>query len=211
MFCPGSEQKELRVVIQFPRTSRPELVADMIEGKYDLMRRVEQRAMLDRYIETVLPDIESDEERFRSLARQLKDIELARRNATESVALAQSWACLLATTRLGNPYCDPAARRQRPSADRQERRAIADPAEPGLAVGTERAHHRARRVLGKRDKDLPERSRFSRSWVRKSSCLSDMAETGAGEKRLDFDTDAADIRVGRKRAAAKLVAQRLEN
>ncbi|MGO7616499.1 hypothetical protein ACC689_35225, partial [Rhizobium ruizarguesonis] len=53
--------------------------------------------MLHRYIETVLPDIEPDEERFRSLARQLRGIELARRNATESVALAQ---------RLGLPFCD---------------------------------------------------------------------------------------------------------
>ncbi|MGB8292457.1 hypothetical protein [Rhizobium ruizarguesonis] len=61
------------------------------------MRRVEQLAMLHRYVETVLPDAEPDEERFRSLARQLKDIELTRRNATESVALAQ---------RLGLPFGD---------------------------------------------------------------------------------------------------------
>ncbi|AUW46235.1 hypothetical protein [Rhizobium leguminosarum] len=79
------------------KATRAELVADMIEGKYDLIRRVEQLAMLHRYVETVLPDIEPDEERFRSLARQLNDIELARRNATESVALAQ---------RLGLPFGD---------------------------------------------------------------------------------------------------------
>src|SRR5690606_4094561 len=77
------------------RSTRADIAADMVEEKYDLVRRDEQMAMLHRYVEAALPDVDTDEVQFRALALRLKDIAIARRNATESVALAQ---------RLGLPF-----------------------------------------------------------------------------------------------------------
>ncbi|MGO8499881.1 hypothetical protein AB9F35_00140 [Rhizobium leguminosarum] len=194
------------------RATRAELVADMIEGKYDLMRRVEQQAILHRYIETVLPDIEPDEERFRLLARQLKDIEIARRNATESVALAQ---------KLGLPFGD----------DEDWEIHIAIPLR-----GTEGHPLIAKNVVRLQIRPNPdwqwelnarivERGEFSESETKTYRNDLGFPVLGCGnlhafptwlrqvrEKNgLDFDTGAADIRVGRKRAAAKLIVQWLES
>ncbi|MGO7445923.1 hypothetical protein ACC668_14590 [Rhizobium ruizarguesonis] len=83
------------------KATRAELVADMIEGKYDLMRRVEQRAMLHRYVETVLPDAEPDEEHFRSLARQLRTLSSLAAMPPNPSPWRKSWACHLAMTRTG--------------------------------------------------------------------------------------------------------------
>ncbi|MBY3246397.1 hypothetical protein [Rhizobium laguerreae] len=194
------------------KATRAELVADMIDGKYDLMRRVEQLAMLHRYVETILPYAEPDEERFRSLAGQLRDIELARRNATESVALAQ---------RLGLPFGD----------DEDWEIHIAIPLR-----GTEGHPLIARNVVRMQIRPNPdwqwelnartiERGEFSES--EKKTYRNDLGLPILGrgnlhafptwlrqvrEKNgLDFDTGAADIRVGRKRAAAKLIAHWLES
>jgi len=194
------------------KATRADLVADMIEGKYDLTRRVEQLAILHRYIEAVLPDTEPDEERFRSLARQLKDIELARRNATESVALAQ---------KLGLPFDD----------DEDWEIHIAIPlrgteGHPLIAKNVVRLHVRPdpdwQWELSAR---IAERGEFSESETKNYRNDLGFPVLGRGnlhafptwlrqvrEKNgLDFDSGAADIRVGRKRAAAKLVAQWLGN
>ncbi|MBB2753978.1 UNVERIFIED_ORG: hypothetical protein GGI57_004710 [Rhizobium aethiopicum] len=194
------------------KATRADLVADMVEGKYDLMRRVEQLAMLHRYVDAVLPDAGPDEERFASLARQLKEIEFARRNATESVALVQE---------LGLPFGD----------DEDWEIHIAIPlrgteGHPLVARNVVRLHIRPNPdwqwELNAR---LAERGEFSED--EKKIYRNDLhfPVLGRGNLRafpawlrqvrekngLDFDTGAADIRVGRKRAAAKLVAQWMGN
>ena len=69
--------------------TRGELLDDMVGGRYDLVCRDEQLTQLHRYVEVVLPDAGPDEEKFRSLAGQLAAVQLQRRRATESVALAE--------------------------------------------------------------------------------------------------------------------------
>jgi hypothetical protein len=64
------------------KSTRADLTADMLEGKYDLARRDEQIAILNRFVEAVLPDVEPEEERFRSLASQLKERATGQHNAT---------------------------------------------------------------------------------------------------------------------------------
>jgi len=194
------------------KATRADLVADMVEGKYDLMRRVEQLAILHRYVEAVLPDAEADEEHFRSLAQQLNDIELARRNATESVALAQ---------RLELPFSD----------DEDWEIHIAVPlrgaeGHPLIAKNVVRLHIRPNPdwqwELNAR---IAERGEFSES--EKKNYRNDLGFPLLGrgnlhafptwlrqlreQNGLDFDTGAADIRVGRKRAAAKRITQWLVN
>ena len=194
------------------KATRADLLADMLEGEYVLMRRVEQLAILHRYVEAVLPDIEADEERFRSLAQQLREIELARRNATETVALAQrlglpfeddeDWEINVAIPLRGTAdhplIASNVVRLQiRPNPD-WEWELTARLAERGEFLESEKKSYRNELgfpVLGRGNLHA-----FP-AWLRK------LRE----ENGLDFDTGAADIRVGRKRAAAKLLAQWLES
>ncbi|MFC2253932.1 hypothetical protein ACETRX_30160 [Labrys portucalensis] len=190
------------------KSTRADLVTDMVEGKYDLMQQDEQIAMLHRYVEAVLPDVDSDEERFRALALRLRDIERARRNATESVALAQ---------RLGLPF----------DAEEDWDIHISIPLRgsegPALiAKDAVRLHIRPNPDwqwdLSAR---VSERGRYSESEKRSFQNDLDFPVLGSGnlyafpawlkqvrgKSGLDFDVEAADIRVGRKRVAAKLIAQ----
>lgn len=193
------------------KATRADLVADMVEGKYELMRRVEQLAMLHRYVDAVLPDAKPDEERLGSLARQLKEIEVVRRNATESVALVQE---------LGLPFGD----------DEDWDIHIAIPlrgteGNPLVARNVVRLHIRPdpdwQWELNAR---VAERGEFSEDEKKTYRNELGFAALRCGnlhtfpawlkqvrEKNgLDFDTGAADIRVGRKRAA-KLIAEWLGN
>ncbi|PDT07119.1 hypothetical protein [Rhizobium sp. M1] len=190
------------------KATRTELVADMIEGKYQLMRSAEQIAMLHRYVEAVLADAEPDEQRFQALAAKLKGIELARRNATETLALAE---------KLGLPF----------DADEDWDIHIAIPLRgtkdhPLIAKNVVRLHIRP-------DPDwqweltsrIADRGEFSES--DKKSYRNDLGFPTLGRGNLhafpdwlrqvrekcgiDFDIEASDIRVGRRRAAAKIVSK----
>jgi hypothetical protein len=190
------------------KSTRTDLAADMVEEKYDLVQRDQQIAMLHRYVEAVLPEVEPDEEEFRSLALRLKEIELARRNATESVALAQ---------RLGLPF----------DADEDWDIHVSIPLRgsgehPLISRNAVRLHI-------KPDPDwqwdlsarLSERGNYSESVKKCFQNELDFPTLGSGNLHafpawlkqvretsgLDFDVEAADIRVGRKRAGAKLIAQ----
>ncbi|OWV80478.1 hypothetical protein ATY78_07270 [Rhizobium sp. R635] len=194
------------------KATRADLLADMLEGKYDLMRRAEQQAILHRYVEVVLPDVGPDEERFLMLAQRLKKIELARRNATESVDLAQ---------RLKLPFGE----------EEDWEIHIAVPLRgtedhPLIARNAVRLHIRpnpdwewelSARIAGRGEFSEDEKKSYRNelgfpllgrgnlhafpTWLRQ------LRENNG----LDFDIGAADIRVGRKRAAAKLVARWLES
>ncbi|MFS8147335.1 hypothetical protein [Rhizobium sp. BR 249] len=194
------------------KATRADLLADMLEGKYDLMRRAEQQAILHRYVEAVLPDVGPDEERFLMLAQRLKKIELARRNATESVDLAQ---------RLKLPFGE----------EEDWEIHIAVPLRgtedhPLIARNAVRLHIRpnpdwewelSARIAGRGEFSEDEKKSYRNelgfpllgrgnlhafpAWLRQ------LREKNG----LDFDIGAADIRVGRKRAAAKLVARWLES
>ncbi|WP_237352711.1 hypothetical protein [Rhizobium leguminosarum] len=142
----------------------------------------------------------------------LKDIEFGRRNATESVALAQ---------RLGLPFGD----------DEDWGIHIAIPlrgteVHPLIARNVVRLHIRPNpdwqwELSGR----IVERGEFSESEKKIYRNDLGLPVLGCGnlyafptwlrqvrEKNgLDFDTRAADIRVGRKRAAAKLIVQWLES
>jgi hypothetical protein len=188
------------------KDTRAEILGDMLEGHYELMRRVEQIAMLHRYVQTVLPDAEPDEDRFRSLAARLDDIERGRRNATESVALAQrlglpfgdneEWEIYIAIPLRGTDGHPLTARdvvrlRIRPNPDWQW--------ELNVRTSKQGEFSENERKIFRNDLRLPPLGNGNLGsfpdWLKR------VAELG-----LDFDVNAADIRVGRKRAAAKLVS-----
>lgn len=190
------------------KATRADLVADMVEGDYQLVRRPEQLAMLHRYVEAVLPDIEQDEDRFLALAQRLKDIEMARRNATESVVLAQAlklpfgededWDIYISIPLRGSGEHALIAKNVvklliRPDPDWQWEVKVWLEGR-GEFSETEAKNYR-------NDLDLPRIGRGNLhtfpDWLRAVR-----AQTG-----LDFDIEAADYRVGRRRAAIKILAE----
>jgi hypothetical protein len=188
------------------KNTRAEIVADMLEGRYELMRRDEQITMLHRYVETVLADIDPDEDRFRSLAAKLNGIESDRRNATESMVLSQ---------KLGLPF----------TGDEKWEIHIAIPLR-----GTDDHALLARNVvrleilpdpnwqweLRVRTADRGEYSENERGSLRNDLKLPTLGKgnlnrfpdwlTRVREHGFDFDLERANIGVGRKRAAAKLIS-----
>ncbi|NLS00478.1 hypothetical protein HGP17_26925 [Rhizobium sp. P38BS-XIX] len=188
------------------KDTRADIVADMFEGPYQLMRRVEQIATLHRYVQVVLPDATPDEARFLSLAAKLADIESARRNTAESVALSR---------KLGLPFAD--------DEDWEINIAIPMRGAQGHALI-------ARDVVRLQIRPKPDwqwelrvrtSSRGEFSERERGSSRNDLKIPALGKGNLasfpdwlkqlrhhdlDFDVDAADIRVGRKRAAAKIVS-----
>lgn len=194
------------------KSTRAAFVADMVEGKYDLLRRDEQIAMLHSYVEAVLPDLEQDEEHFRSLAQRLAAIALTRRNATETVALAQKlelpfdtnedWEILISIPLRGSKepsYNTKNAVRLhiRPDPDWQwELRA---------RVSDRGEYSQSEKKTYRNDLDLPVLGSGNLhafpTWLKRVR----------DKNGLDFDIEAADIRVGRKRAAVKLIARWLAN
>ncbi|MCZ7450285.1 hypothetical protein O8B93_22125 [Agrobacterium rhizogenes] len=187
---------------------RADLVGDMIEGKYDLVRRDEQIGMLHRYVEAVLPEIAPDEERFRSLAMQLEAIVLERRNATESVALANELGLPFEATEDWEIYVSIPLREMKENApignDLVRLQIRPDPDwQWELCV----------RISGY-DEFSENDSKVFRNDLRLEplgagnlAAFPEWLKKARTESGLDFDTEAADIRVGRKRAAAKLVRQ----
>ncbi|WP_337268731.1 hypothetical protein [Oryzifoliimicrobium ureilyticus] len=189
------------------KATRSELLADMLEGDFALMRRGEQLAILHRYVETVLPDVEPDETQFRALAEKLKDRERARREKTEGAALARAlklpfgdedWEIYLAIplrgeTRPASISGNAAMLQIRPNPDRQWELRVR------LSARGEFSESDAK--VFRNELDLPQLGRGNLhafpQWLR------NVRE----KKGFDFDLEAADIRVGRKRAAAKLIAQ----
>lgn len=189
------------------RDTRAGLIADMLEGRDHLPKYDEQMAILHGYVQSVLSDVQPDEERFGALARILADKEQARRNASESVMLAKA---------LQLPF------------DEEENWSISidiplrgSPSSPSGASSTIRLQ-----INPNPDWQwnlvmrLNPRGRFSES--ERGVTQNDIAipPLGAGNlqnfpawlkslstvKGLDFDIGAAEIRAGRKRAAVKLIA-----
>jgi hypothetical protein len=190
------------------KATRADFAADMVEGKYDLVRRDEQIGMLHRYVDAVFPEIEPDEEHFRSLALRLREIERARRNATDSVALAkrlnlpfdadEEWDIFLSIPLRGSMEHALIAKnvvqlRIQPRPDWQWNLSVRL-AERGKYIESEKS-------ITQNDLDFPMLG--SGNLHAFPTWLKQVRENSG----LDFDIEAADIRVGRKRAAAKLISQ----
>lgn len=186
--------------------TRPELLGDLTGDQYRLVRRDEQLAMLHRYVAAIAPDVPQGEERFHDLARHLAVMQAQRREATETVALARALGLSFA----GDEGWEiTIALPLRGSAER-----------PLIARNVLHLHLRP-------DPDwqwqvslrLVDRGQFTET--ERKIIRNDLELTGLGagglhrfpdwlhhlrDKGMDFDVAAAEIRVGRHRAATKLIA-----
>ncbi len=189
------------------KITRAEVLADMIDGQYDLIRRDEQLTMLYRYVETVLPDIGPEESAFLILANRLGDFCLARRNAAETLALVKElglnfgadkdWTIQISIPLRGS---------QKPALIAPTVVKVAMRPEPDhqwdLLVRVEKQgimSEREKRGVSQNDLGLPALGRGNLRDL--PQWLSQLREHHA----LDFDVQAADIRVGRNRGAVKLL------
>ena len=194
------------------KSTRTALVADMVEAKFDLPQRDKQIAILHRYVQAVLPDAEADETVFRALASRLRAITLERRNASESVALAEKlclpfeedeeWQILIVIPLRGSEGPALIARDAvrlhiRPDPDWQW--------QLSARVSARGAFSESEKTCFRNDLALPTLGRGNLhdfpAWLQRIRT----------ESGLDFDTASADIRVGRKRTAAKRIAQWLKH
>lgn len=189
-------------------TTRPALLADMFEGRYELVKRDQQMTMLNRYVETVLPVVKADEGEFHALAKRLGNFAKARRDATESVAFArhlqlpfedgEDWMINIAIglrNATGAPLIAPTNVQLvvRPEPDWQW--------ELSVTVDRKRKLSESERGVLRNDLRSPPLGRGNLEsfpqWLRQ------VRERNG----LDFDAETADIRVGRSRSAAKLIAR----
>ncbi|MBP1881705.1 hypothetical protein A6R70_24585 [Agrobacterium rubi] len=187
-------------------STRTVFLADMMEGTYDLPRRDEQFAMLHRYVEAVIPDVHPDETHFQSLALQLKKKELARCNSTEAADLARKlglpfdesehWEIYISIGLRGSDESPLIAGnvvrlRMSPDPDRQWNLTVRLNERGELSESEEKCY---RNDLGLPALGPGNLDRFP-IWLKRVR----------EDYGLDFDAETADIRVGRKRAAAKLI------
>lgn len=78
------------LIILSDAATRAQLLADMLDGGYDLPQRDRHLGILHRTVCAVLADCPSDETEFHALAQRLAMIERARREASEAAVLARS-------------------------------------------------------------------------------------------------------------------------
>ena len=190
-------------------TTRTEVLTDMVEGRYDLLRRAEQMTMLYRYVEAVLPDVGPDENEFLTLANRLKDFCLARRNATESLALVkelelnfnadEDWTIYISIPLRGSQKSALIAPTvvkvtMRPEPDYQWELMV-------KVEGRGMMSEREKYGISQNDLNLPGLGRGNLRTL--PQWLQQIRERYA----LDFDVEAADIRVGRNRSTVKLLAE----
>lgn len=158
--------------------------------------------MLHRYVQAVAPDVVPDETRFLELAKRLRDGEVVRRNATEAAELVrclglpfgedETWTIHIAIPLRGStekPLIAPSSvhLQIRPEPEWQWDMAVRI-AKRGQFTETERKI--SRNDLGLSDLGHSNPRTFPQ-WLSKVRQHHD----------FDFDTGAADIRVGRNRAA----------
>jgi hypothetical protein len=72
------------------KETRAKLLADMLDERLDLPKRNDTQAILNHFVQAVLPTCDQDEVEFRALADRLAALERTRAGLTESVALAQT-------------------------------------------------------------------------------------------------------------------------
>lgn len=192
------------------RDTRAGLLSDMLGAEHTLMDRDKHLAILHEYVAVVLPDTGPDEAHFLELAQQLADSQAARRGTTESMALVRAlglpftadedWEILISIPLRGS---------DRPALIAKDRVCLRIRRDPdwqwtldlSLSGRGEVSESDSRRMFTPNRLGIPPLGcgnlQGFPAWLRQLR-----AEAG-----LDFDIEAADIRLGRKRSAAKVVAQ----
>ncbi len=186
--------------------TRADLLHDMLNGDYGLMQRDKHLGIFHKAVRAVVADTEPEDIRFRDLADRLAAIEAARREVTETVALARTlnlpfdkdgdWEVTVSLAESGSgrsPLFPPnLVLLMRP-----------DPDDPWHIRVTHSQRGRFSEWDGRitqNDLKIPGLGKGNLTlfpvWVR----------TMLEEFGLTFDLSTADVRAGRKRDAAKRIA-----
>lgn len=192
------------IVLQH-RSTRTELLRDMLD-RYELPQTERQLAILDQTVVTVRPDVSAAETEFLGFAERLASIRRERRDATESVALAKAlalpfddeedWTIQITIPQQGSDL--PALLAPgivlslRPDPDDPWQLRIRHPERGTFAEWNGKITQNDPGIEGLGRGNL---ARFP-DWLR-ATCE---------RHGIAFDCNAADIRAGRKRAAAKAIA-----
>ncbi len=200
----------MMLIILLNEGTRTELLRDVVEERYAIPYRDQRLALLHDFVQSVLPDCPADEADFHELAGRLSAIQRERRAQTEAVALArlldlpfdddEDWQITISV-----PYAG------------SERPAVLA---PNLNLSVRPDPDGAWRIR----LNNAERKQFS-EWDGKVT-QNDLGVEGLGKGNLanfpswvrmlktrrgfDLDLSASDIQVGRKRSAAKKIADWLK-
>lgn len=191
------------LVILLNGATRAALLRDLLDGDHDLPRREQHFGILNRAVSALRPDFGAAETEFHALADRLAAIEAARRATTETVALAR---------RLGLPFDDDEDWRASvtitPAGDAPDADLFLsmspDPDNPWRIGITHPTRGRFSEWDGRVTQNDPG---FPGLGAGNLGDLPAWLRTLRDKHGVAFDLEAANIHAGRKRQAAKRIAE----